>query len=304
MMKRILMIGGAGFIGANLRETLRRQGDWVGTLDPQAAALLVPESFTVPLHSTEQLEQLLQDNAVDTVIHLASSLLPSSNADAFHRELEQVIQPSLRLIDVCAKAAIRFVMFSSGGTVYGDAGAAAIAENHELAPKSCYGYAKIVMEDYVRLLGRAQGLQYLIVRPSNPYGQHQRLNGAQGFIAVALGKVLSREPLEIWGDGNAIRDYLDVRDLAGAVSALVHGNVGNVTLNVGSGVGHSVNDVLAIIQEATGERVETVQRPARATDVRRIVLNTRALSSLVDWRPRALETGVRDFFTHLKQRDA
>src|SRR4029077_10085232 len=132
------------------------QSDWVGTLDPQAAVLGIPQSFPVLLHSTAQLEQLLRDHAVDTVVHMASSLLPSSDAAALHRELEQVIQPSLRLIDMCASAGIRFVVFSSGGTVYGDADVPIVAEQHPLAPKSWYGYAKVMMEDYVRFAGRAQ----------------------------------------------------------------------------------------------------------------------------------------------------
>ena len=304
MTKRVLIVGGAGFIGANLCEKLGAHGHWVGILDPQAALKQVPQAYAVPLNSTAQLEQLLHDCAVDTVIHLASSLIPSSNADELHHELAHVVQPTLRLVDLCAKARIRFVMFSSGGTVYGDAGAAVVAEGHPLAPKSLYGYAKVVMEDYVRLVGRTRALRYLVLRPSNLYGRHQRIRGAQGFIAVALGRLLNGQVLELWGDGESVRDYLDVRDLVDAVAALLEANVGNVTLNVGSGIGHSIKEVLAVIHQVTGQHVRIVRQPARSTDVKRIVLDTRALGELIDWRPRKLEDGVQDFFDHLQRRDA
>jgi UDP-glucose 4-epimerase len=236
---------------------------------------------------------------VDTVVHLASSLLPSSDAKAFQGELTQVIAPTLRVVDACAKASIRFVLFSSGGTVYGDVDASVVGEAHPLRPKSHYGFSKVLLESYVQHVSRSQGLRYLVVRPSNPYGKHQRLRSPQGFIAVALGKLMRGEPLEIWGDGESVRDYIDVRDLADAVATLVCRDVPNATLNVGCGVGHSVNQVLDIIHAVTCQRPEIIRRPSRSTDVQRVVLDTSALSALIEWRPRALDVGIRDFVEHL-----
>jgi UDP-glucose 4-epimerase len=292
-------LGGAGFIGRNLAQALRERGHGVLVVDP-ALPSPVAEAVPLALAEREHLQGLLQSYRVDTVVHLASLLLPGSDAAAFDREVAEVLAPSFALMDHCARASIRVVLFSSGGTVYGDPGPGAAHEDQPLAPKSRYGLGKVMLEEYARLCERLHGLRCLVLRPSNPYGRHQRLNGAQGLVAVALGKALAGEPLEVWGDGEAVRDYLDVRDLADAVAQLIESEAEGTTFNIGSGVGHSVNEVLELVQSATGRPLTVVRRPARSVDVRRIVLDSSALAASIRWRPRPLEEGLRDFHRELQ----
>jgi len=293
------LLGGAGFIGRNLAEALQSRGHGVVVVDPALPASTPTGSVQLDLAQVERLQRLLQLHEVDTVIHLASKLLPGSDAAAFERELVEVVVPSFALMDYCARASIRVVVFSSGGTVYGDPGPSIVHESQPLAPKSRYGLAKVMLEEYARLCQRSNGLRCIVLRPSNPYGRYQRLNGAQGLVAVALGKALAGESLQVWGDGEVVRDYLDVRDLAGAVVQLVESDAVGTTFNIGSGVGHSVNEVVELVQSVTGRPLKLVRGPARNVDVRRVVLDTTALAETICWRPRTLEQGLREFHREL-----
>jgi UDP-glucose 4-epimerase len=306
-MKRVLLIGGGGFIGSNLRDAFSAAGHAVAVVDTPGRAAATG-CHGIALHDDAALAGLMQTLGTELVVHLACGLLPSSDFAAFEREQQQVLAPSFRLMDHCARRGLRFLLMSSGGTVYGDAGAQPVHEGQPLAPKNLYGLSKLMLEEYARLSHRAHGLQYLVLRPSNPYGRHQRLHGEQGIVAVALGRALRGAiggvPLEIWGDGGAVRDYLDVRDLAAAVLALVDHDVVNTALNIGSGVGHSINEVLAIVREVTGAELPVVYRPPRGVDVRAIVLGTQALAAAISWQPRALRSGIGDFHRLLRESEA
>jgi UDP-glucose 4-epimerase len=297
----VLLVGGAGFIGRNLCETLRRRGHRAIVVDARLPQPTPPDEYGVALVERAALEDLLHRHEVDAVIHLASTMLPSSPAAQFERELTEVLAPSFTLMDACAAAAVDFVLFSSGGTVYGDPGPRRAGETQPLAPKSRYGLAKVMLEDYARLCHRMSGLRSLVLRPSNPYGRHQRLDGSQGLVAVALGRALSGAPLEVWGDGEGVRDYLDVQDLSRAVVDLLERGIVDATFNVGSGTGHSVNEVIYAVQQVSGRALNVMRRPARDTDVRRIVLDTSALSQAVDWRPLPLLDGLQRFYLELTQ---
>jgi UDP-glucose 4-epimerase len=302
-VSRILLLGGGGFIGRNLREALH-DAELVISADPGLESHMQSPGrldCAIPLSQFQKLVELIQAHRISVVVHLASTLLPSSGEAALHREFDEIILPTYRLVDHCAARGIRFVFFSSGGTIYGDAGAGRVEESQALAPKSCYGFAKLLLEEYLQFACRVRGLSYLVLRPSNPYGRHQRLQGAQGLVAVALGKLRSSQPLEVWGDGSAIRDYLDVRDLCLAAASLIRLGVTNRAINIGSGVGHSITDVLETIRLVTGQKVSVVHRPARGVDVRAIVLDTQCLASLIEWRPRGLEQGIRDFHGLLQE---
>lgn len=301
-MKRVLLTGGAGFLGRNFREAFAAAAHEVAVVD-RVDRISTHPHHGVALADDERLFGLMHALRTDVVVHLACGLLPSSGAAEFAREQREVIEPTFRLMTHCARIGVRFVLLSSGGTVYGDTIGGRVHEDHPLAPKNYYGFSKVVLEEYARLCHRMNGLQYLILRPSNPYGRHQRMHGAQGLVAVALGRVLSGQPLEIWGDGSSVRDYLDVRDLSAAVVALVNQDIVNCSLNIGSGVGHSINQVLALVREASGRDLQVVRWPERGVDVRSIVLDTTALAATIAWQPRALTVGIQDFYSSISPTD-
>ena len=217
----------------------------------------------------------------------------------FYQERDEIILPSLMMIDRLAERSIPLVYFSSGGAIYGCTDEAKLGEDHPCQPISSYGQSKLEIESYIHFATRVSGLRHLIIRPSNPYGMLQSLNGRQGLIAAVFGKLLRNEPLEIWGRGDAVRDYTHVDDLVSATCDVIGLYFWNMTLNIGSGRGHSVLDVIAATERATGLRCAKINKPHRSTDVDRVVLDVSRLVSLGAWYDRSLDTGIRDYARQL-----
>ena len=149
---------------------------------------------------------------------------------------------------------------------------------------------------------RTKGLNYLIVRPSNPYGHGQNLYGKQGLVAVAIGKILKGEPVDVWGDGSAVRDYIYIDDLAKVFAQLIEKDVKNTTLNVGSGRGYSVNDVLAFLKIVTQKDFKINYQNPRPVDVSNMVLDLKNLKQYVDIEFTPFMEGIKKFYEESKKR--
>lgn len=309
MKKCCLLIGGAGFIGSNLiREFSLREGYEINVLEPEFASISRIEALPVKLFrgnlsNIDLLESVLMSEKIDTVIHLVSTIIPGSSYDDYEREFTNVIFPSIRLMEICCRRNVKFVYFSSGGTIYGDRKGKVIpfVETDAMAPISYYGWSKQMMENSILYMNRTKGLRYLILRPSNPYGHGQNLHGKQGFIAVALGKILAGEPITVWGDGSSIRDYIYIEDLCKAVVDLLgNKDAVNVTINIGSSIGYSVNQILDVIKKCVSEPVEVEYVAPRQADVSSMVLDTRKLRDFISFNPISIEQGIEVFYNSLK----
>ena len=300
---RILFIGGAGIIGSSLvKEFLKDSKYEVFVLEPSFANVsrlnglnvtIIRESLT----NVEAVEDILADNEIQTVVHLVSTLIPGSGYDDFNNEFKNMIFPSIKLMEICAKENIKFVYFSSGGTIYGNRSTMQpFVETDEMAPISYYGWSKQMMENSILFKNRTEKLKYLIVRPSNPYGHGQNLHGKQGLVAVAIGKILEDKPVEVWGDGSAIRDYIYIDDLAKVFYQLIDKEVCNETVNLGSGRGYSVNDVLAFLKIITKKDFKIVYENARPMDVSNMVLDTEKMQRLAQVELTPMLDGISTFY--------
>lgn len=300
---RVLLLGGAGFIGSHLAKALSLRGEHVvSVLEPVSAPVdriqhLPVHLYRGSLSDTELLESILVQEDIQAVIHLVSTLVPGCGFADFEKEFEQVVAPSIRLMELCSKHHVKLVYFSSGGTVYGERSTfEPFTEEDTLAPISHYGWSKQMMEESIRYMHRTQGLRYLILRPSNAYGPGQNLHGRQGLIAVALGKALRKEAVSVWGDGIAVRDYIYIDDLVQAtLSLLGKEDAFNKTFNVGSGVGYSVNDILRILKEVSGLELSVNYLPARQEDVSHVVLAIDRIQEMIDFHPLGIQEGIRRF---------
>lgn len=234
-----------------------------------------------------------------TVVHLVSNLIPASNSEEFNREYQEVVLPTIELIDYCSRKNIKFVFFSSGGTVYGNLyDSVPIKENFETSPISYYGKSKKCIEDHIVQEHEINNLQYLVLRPSNAYGPGQNVFGEQGLIGVAIRKVLRNEPLSVWGDGSCIRDYIYIKDLSYIVARLILDNVNNKTVNISSGVGFSVNDIIDAVCEITGKTVTAHYLPTRKSDVASIVLDNTMMKQLISIGLTPLKLGIKEFYEY------
>ena len=303
----ILFIGGAGFIGSNLISTLYREKNRITVIEPEGAYMgrldgLDINLATGSLNDVEFVKTLINQQLIQIVVHLVSTLIPGSDYEDYRREYKNVIFPSIELMELCAQKGIRFVYFSSGGTVYGNRNdVLPFEETDPMKPISYYGWSKQMMENSILFMHRTMGLDYLILRPSNPYGHGQNLYGKQGLVAVAIGKLLKDELIEVWGDGSAVRDYIYVDDLAVIFSRLIEGSVHNTTLNIGSGRGYSVNDVLAFLKIVSGKDLKIVYQNPRPVDVSNMVLDTTKLKSVVKYDVTPFMDGVRRFYEEAQE---
>lgn len=310
-MKNILFIGGAGFIGSNIvRRFVENEKYNVIVFEPVFANLSrlkeKIESITVvrgTLSDLELIKCVLDNHHIDIIVHLVSTLVPGSSYEDYKREFENVVFPTSRLMELCVSKKIKFVFFSSGGTVYGNsAKGGKFKESDTLSPISYYGLTKQILEANILFEYRRGKLDYLIIRPSNPFGRGQSLYGNQGFIAVAIGKILAREPLEIWGDGSNVRDYIYIDDLADTFYRLIEAEVKNEIVNVGSGFGYSVNDVISRIKSVINVPFEVEYKNCRSVDVNSMVLDVSKIRSLLgNIQHTHLEDGIKLFYDYVIQ---
>lgn len=305
MEKKYLILGAAGFIGRNLVEFLMADNQQVHVFDRVNTRFIFKEEEVKHVDfydfSSDKIIEYVRENEIDVLVHLVSGLLPASDINEYYREIELVIIPTCKIIDELKNSAVKFVYFSSGGAIYGNSQEVLLKEDINCTPINYYGYAKLVIEKFITTVSTQSSLKYLILRPSNPYGRYQNVNGKQGFIAVSAGKLLNGKDIEIWGDGSVVRDYIYIDDLCGAFVKLINNNVQNKILNVGSGEGHSLNFIMDVLFEcfSGNNRSQVSYQSCRKVDVAHAVLDIRGLKDAISFDPTPIDVGIRRFITYL-----
>jgi UDP-glucose 4-epimerase len=283
-----LVLGGNGFIGTHLVDGLLRRGYPVRVYDRS------PNRFRATPQNVEYVEGELGNHGliqeaveeIEVVFHLVSTTLPKTSNDDPIFDVRSNLIDTLQLLEACVKAGVRKVVFpSSGGTVYGLPHTVPITEGHPTEPRTSYGIVKLAVEKYLGLFRHLHDLDYVVLRISNPYGPYQHPGGQQGAIAVFLHRLFTGQPITIWGDGSVVRDYLYITDLVDALLLAAGGETRGKVLNVGSGQGTSLNELIALIAEVTGEQPEVEYRPGRALDVPANVLDIGRVADELAWSP-------------------
>lgn len=292
----ILLLGGNGFIGSHLAEALRARGDRVVVLDARAPRADVDWTGIDYRQANPFAQDVLDDVLADAdvIVHAASVTTPASaNADPV-RDAEVNLGGTLRLFEAMRRhRRTRIVYLSSGGTVYGNPAHLPVAETHPLNPICSYGVTKVAVEHSLRIHADAGVLDPVIIRASNPYGERQAASRSQGFIGIAMARLLAGVPLQVWGDGSHVRDFLHVDDLVRLLVEAVHGDARGI-YNAGGGRGYRLDEVCALIEQAAGARLEIEHQPARRFDVHDIVLDIRAARDHLGWEPRIpLDVGLQ-----------
>jgi UDP-glucose 4-epimerase len=190
------------------------------------------------------------------------------------------------------REATRFVYLSSGGTVYGDPREVPVNEDEPTRPRGVYGELHVRCEEVISKATREDGLRALVLRCSTVYGEGQQPDRGQGVINTFIRHIERDQPIELFGDGTTVRDYLYVGDLARIVVALLSVEDGPTTLNVGSGEGTSLIDVLRLVEAEVGRSATVIRHEERSFDVHRIVLDISRLHELVDVEQTSLVEGV------------
>lgn len=307
--KRCLVLGGRGFIGSHLVDALLDAGNFVRCFDrPHVTTLgedhLANANFELyegDLSCEADIVAALE--GCDICYHLVSTTLPkSSNADPVF-DVESNLLGTIRLLNHAVKAGVKKIIYvSSGGTVYGMPEQMPILETHPTEPTCSYGITKLAIEKYLALFNQLHGLDYTVLRIANPYGERQRIHASQGAVAVFLGKVLRSEPVEIWGDGSVVRDYIYIADVVDALLAVIEPTESEHVFNIGSDRGLSLNEVLIQVESVTGQVAVKRYMPSRVFDVPRNVLSIERAKYLIGWSPKvSFEQGISRFADWLLQ---
>jgi UDP-glucose 4-epimerase len=300
MPKNILLIGAGGFIGRNIVASLSADGhklylltrdkdSFYSKFDQPSVHLVIGR-----LTDLEILKRSIVKFKIDTVIHLAATLIPSSGINDFNREYTDVVLPTFYLLHFLSTSRVSFVYFSSGGTVYEDS-REPVKEDYTLNPRTFYGYSKLLIENQIRFFNKSKNLQYIILRPSNAYGKYQRSDKIQGFIAVALNRIQNERPIKIYGDGSIIRDYINVSDIAYALSTIIKHDIRNQVINLGSGVGTTLMEILNLLEMCTKKKSILDFAEKRDVDALNIVLNIEKLTNLLKFTPQKVHDGIVDY---------
>jgi UDP-glucose 4-epimerase len=288
----VILLGGAGFIGTALARRLAALGRRVHVISRK---LLSEKEAGITFHHGDLsdgalLERLLPE--CGTIVHLASTTTPGSSARNPDKELAN-LQPALRLLQVLqGRPDVHLIFLSSGGTVYGNPARNPVAEDAPLAPLSYHGACKVAIETFLQAF-RIAGHAVTVLRPSNTYGPGQDLRQGFGLIRTVLQHILEGSTMEIWGDGNNVRDFIYIDDVVDAILRAIHSSTDSGTYNVGYGVGHTLNQVVEAVQDICGRPLNIDYRPARKTDVREVVLDIASIHSHLGWRPQVdLREGI------------
>jgi UDP-glucose 4-epimerase len=290
---KTLIVGGGGFIGSHLAHHLAGQADREVIVAGRSPVprFPLPDSISYLQGDAGDIAFIgnLLDNC-DEVVDLAYATVPKTSFDdPVHDVLVNLPSSVVLLRQASQRKLRRFILVSSGGTVYGNATYLPIDETHPTNPVSPYGITKLALEKYALMFQRLEGLPVVIVRPGNPYGPNQLGNLGQGFVGAALFAMLQRQPVRLFGERGTVRDYVYIEDLvAGVSAALDHGVVGE-TYNIGTGIGldnRAVLDVLDKVADSTGYTVDIETKPSRPFDVAANVLSSARLTYVSGWRPR------------------
>ena len=296
---KVLILGGCGFVGRHLVDALSEDNTPLVVFDVNAnPKLSTPDCIYVQGNFSDQvlLEKVIEQQGITHVAHLVSTTLPkSSNEDKQYDLYSNVIQ-TLNLLDICVKHQVQKLLFmSSGGTIYGSPHCVPVAESQPNDPICSYGISKLAIEKYLFLYRHLHGLNYIALRAANPYGAGQNPLSGQGVIANFVHKMHTQQPLEVWGDGTTVRDYFHVRDLANLTRLALFSEVTGV-FNAGSGVGVSINELIATLRSIVNQHAEVIYKEQRGLDVPAIVLDCTAAESTFGWRAdTSLRAGIEDY---------
>lgn len=294
---KVLVLGGGGFIGSTICDRLLRDGHHLRIferprVDPYRVFLALESVEWIHGEYSSRADLSSAVRGTDAVIHLISTTLPKSSNDDPAWDVESNVIPSLNLLaEMAAHDVEKIVFISSGGTVYGVPQALPIDERHPTDPLCSYGISKLMIEKHLLMQCRLRGMRPVVLRVANPYGERQRLETAQGAVAAFVRKCLSGSPIEVWGDGSIVRDYIHVADVAEAFARALAYEGEHRVFNVSSGIGVSLNELIALISEISGLSPDVSYLKGRPFDVPVSILDNTLAQERLGWSPRI---GIRD----------
>ena len=304
---KILVTGGAGFIGSNLADALIEQGHQVCIVDNLSTGVKEHINSKAKFYeldiSDAKLAEVFVAEKPEAVFHLAAQIdVRKSVADPVG-DAQVNILGSLNLLENCKNFGVKkFIFSSTGGAIYGEAAIIPTPESYAEKPISPYGIAKLAIEKYLHYYQVVFGLPYVVLRYGNVYGPRQNSHGEAGVVAIFCDKLLAGQQPIINGEGKQTRDYVYVGDVVAANLAALQSEQVDI-YNVGTGQETDVNKIAAEIKKNLGSDIEFTHGPAKPGEQQRSCLDYSKISQALGWRPQvALAAGLAATTAWFKQK--
>ncbi|VVO65944.1 NAD-dependent epimerase/dehydratase family protein [Pseudomonas fluorescens] len=297
---KILIFGGGGFIGSTIADRLLADGHSLRIFERprvepyrEFATTEVVEWVTGDLMSQHDVNEAI--DGMDAVLHLVSTTLPKTSNDDPVYDVQTNLVATLQMLNAMVEKRVRRIIFiSSGGTVYGEPNYLPIDEKHPTDPQVSYGITKLAIEKYILMYQHLHGIKATVLRVTNPYGERQRVETAQGAVGVFLSRALKNDSIQIWGDGSVTRDYVYVSDVAEAFALALKYEGSHSVFNISSGTGVSINELIERIETVVGGAIDKKYLPGRPYDVPVSVLDNALAAQELKWTPKvSLEDGLQ-----------
>ena len=290
-MSKCLVLGGNGFIGSHLAEGLVKAGYDVTIFDNFKCGTKNLDTIIDKIEiikgdflNEDDVNNALKD--IDFLFHYISTTTPATATKNPIYDIESNIIGSVKLFQNAVMNNVKKIIFSSsGGTIYGGTTGIQMKEIDSLNPTNPYAISKLTIEKYLHYFNHVHGIDYTILRYSNPYGERQNPYGAQGVIPIFLNIIKQDEQPVIYGDGSMVRDYIYIKDAIDATIAVLEKKTNEKVFNIGSGCGTSLNDLIEIMSNISNKKIVPKYVEDHGIYIPKIVLNISKIKQETSWNP-------------------
>lgn len=284
---KILVTGGAGFIGSNVVDKLIENNHMVCVIDNLSTGKIENLNNKVKFYNCDitdeyGLKEIFKKENPEVVYHFAAQIDVQKSLKETKFDAEVNILGSINVLECCREFNVRKIIYPSSAAVYGVPKYLPIKEEHNISPISFYGISKYTPEHYIKVFSDLYGIKYTILRYSNVYGVRQNVQGEGGVVSIFIDKFLNNELPVIFGDGKQTRDFIYVKDIANAnLFALNKGD--NEVINISSNISVSVNELLKIVKKYFDNDLDIIYKEAREADILHSCLDNELAKKTLDW---------------------
>jgi len=287
---KVLVTGGAGFIGSHVVEKLIEENCQVIILDNLSTGLeenihSAATFIKMDIRSKEVVE-LFKKEQFDYVIHLAAQTMVHKSLEDPDYDCDVNIAGTVNILEACRKSKVKRIVFASTAAVYGDITALPVIETSPTAPTSFYGLSKLTCENYLAMYSAVYGLDYVVLRYANVYGERQGDGGEGGVISIFSRKIHQSQPISIFGDGEQTRDFIYVGDIATANYQSLLSAHGNRTYNISTQTETTVNTLIEYMGTVADKKVNKVYTAPRDGDIYKSLLSNKDALEYLNWKPK------------------
>ena len=295
---KVLVTGGAGFIGSFIVEEVINKGWEPIVVDDLSTGNLSFVPKNVPFYNidirSDSLEQVFRMHKPEVVIHQAAQVSVEFSTQQPLTDCEINTLGTLNILKLCTKYKVSKLVYASSAAVYGSAKEMPLKEEHRILPISFYGQSKYSAEQYIHLFHQLYGLPYAILRYSNVYGMRQNMQGEAGVVSIFINQAIRNKGITVYGNGCQTRDFIFVTDVAKAnIQAVAFGISG--AFNISTNQPISLNELLAILQESIHQPLDITYTDSRAGDIKDSTLSFDKAREILQWEPRtSFEIGLKE----------